>query len=73
MSSNPDSCHCGHIRRIHFNPILTNDKRRPCSHVNCPCLDFKAANPRQKEHRIDYDEKEDELPKEGKATPNNYS
>jgi hypothetical protein len=39
-SSNSDVCICGHLLRAHFNPIL-GGKRRPCSHVRCPCLDFK--------------------------------
>jgi hypothetical protein len=34
---------CGHILRIHFKPMLGGN-RRPCSHIKCPCLDFKCAN-----------------------------
>lgn len=43
MTSNSDSCICGHFQHIHFNPIL-GGKRRPCSSIKCPCLDFKPAN-----------------------------
>jgi hypothetical protein len=58
MSSDPDGCICSHIQRIHFNPILTNDKTRPCSHIDCPCLDLKAANPKVLEQDVFFDQKD---------------
>jgi hypothetical protein len=51
VMSNSDICLCGHIRRIHFNPIL-GGKRRPCSHIKCPCVDFKPASSELQEHDI---------------------
>jgi hypothetical protein len=34
-------CRFGKLVKDTFLVALSKDKRRPCSHVNCPCLDFK--------------------------------